>query len=132
MDRTYDILTQLSFAFPNFQSLLLGMHIILLVLQIMRNAGNSTVCSSTIYQISSLSICSSDGDGQCIFLLLSTLKVVNPMMCKLESSGRNFRVFQFSFSMHVLCIHSFHSITFVSNFLHPFALSSISALNKYS
>ena len=33
---------------PTFQSLLLGMHIILLVLQIMRNAGNSTVCSSTI------------------------------------------------------------------------------------
>ena len=118
---------------PTFQSLLLGMHIILLVLQIMRNAGNSTVCSSTIYQISSLSICScsSDGDGQCIFLLLSTLKVVNPMMCKLESSGRKFRLFQFSFSMHV-CIHSFHSITFVRNFLHPFALSSISALNKYS
>ena len=117
---------------PTFQSLLLGMHIILLVLQIMRNAGNSTVCSSTIYQISSLSIC----DGQCIFLLLSTLKVVNPMMCKLESSGRKFRLFQFSFSMHV-CIHSFHSITFVRNLhlvahLHWINIHNHILMNVYS
>ena len=69
------------------------MHIILLVVQIMRNAaaaaprGNSTVCSGA-FCISSRSRSSLDYDGQCIFPFQSRLPNGNGVQI-VESNGLN-------------------------------------------